>query len=91
MKKSIKDIDLKNKKVLLRVDYNVPINDKGEVDDDTRIKESLPTIKYLLEQNCSLVVMSHLGRPKGKVEPKYSLKPVAKKIETTFREKSFDG
>jgi len=87
MKKSIKDIDLKNKKVLLRVDYNVPINDKGEVDDDTRIKESLPTIKYLLEQNCSLVVMSHLGRPKGKVEPKYSLKPVAKKLKQLLGKK----
>lgn len=81
MKKSIKDIDLKNKKVLVRVDYNVPINDKGEVEDDTRIRESLPTIKYLLEQNCAIVLMSHLGRPKGKPEPRYSLKPVAKKLQ----------
>ncbi len=87
MKKSIKDIDLKKKKVLLRVDYNVPINDNGEVEDDTRIKESLPTVKYLLEQGCSLIMMSHLGRPKGKIEPKYSLKPVSKKLEQLLGKK----
>lgn len=87
MKKSVKDINLKDKKVLVRVDYNVPINDKGEVDDDTRIKESLPTLKYLLDQNCSLVLMSHLGRPKGKVDPKYSLKPVANRLESLLGKK----
>jgi 3-phosphoglycerate kinase len=87
MKKSIKDIDLKNKKVLVRVDYNVPINDKGEVDDDTRIKESLPTLNYLLEQNCAIILMSHLGRPKGKPEEKYSLKPVAKRLEELLKRK----
>jgi len=87
MKKSIKDIDLKNKKVLVRVDYNVPINDKGEVDDDTRIKESLPTLNYLLEQNCAIILMSHLGRPKGKPEEKYSLKPVAKRLEGLLKRK----
>lgn len=80
MKKSIRDVDLKNKRVLIRVDYNVPINDAGEVADDTRIKESLPTIKYLLEQNAAIIMMSHLGRPKGKPDPKYSLKPVAKRL-----------
>ncbi|MEN3013683.1 MAG: phosphoglycerate kinase [Endomicrobiia bacterium] len=80
-KKSIRDIDIKNKKVLVRVDYNVPINEKGEVSDDTRIKESLPTLNYLLQQNCAVIIMSHLGRPKGKPEPKYSLKPVAKRLQ----------
>jgi len=87
MKKSIKDIDLKNKKVLVRVDYNVPINDKGEVYDDTRIKESLSTLNYLLEQNCAIILMSHLGRPKGKPEEKYSLKPVAKRLEELLKRK----
>ncbi len=81
MKKSIKDIDLKNKKVLIRVDYNVPINENAEVEDDTRIRESLATIQYLIEQNCALIIMSHLGRPKGKPDAKYSLKPVAKKLQ----------
>lgn len=80
-KKSIKDIDLKNKKVLVRVDYNVPIGEDGEVSDDTRIKESLPTLNYLLQQNCAIILMSHLGRPKGKPDPKYSLRPVAKRLE----------
>ncbi len=80
MKKSIRDVDLKNKKVLIRVDYNVPINEVGEVADDTRIRESLPTIKYLLEQNAAIVIMSHLGRPKGKPDHKYSLKPAAKRL-----------
>jgi 3-phosphoglycerate kinase len=87
MKKSIKDIDLKNKKVLVRVDYNVPINDKGEVEDDTRIRESLPTLNYLIEQNCAIILMSHLGRPKGKPEEKYSLKPVAKRLEELLNRK----
>jgi len=81
MKKSIKDIDLRNKKVLVRVDYNVPLSENGEVEDDTRIRESLPTIKYLLEQNSAIVLMSHLGRPKGKPDPKYSLKPVAERLQ----------
>jgi len=81
MKKSIKDIDLRNKKVLVRVDYNVPVSENGEVEDDTRIRESLPTIKYLLEQNSAIVLMTHLGRPKGKPEPKYSLKPVAERLQ----------
>lgn len=80
MKKSIKDIDLSNKKVIMRADFNVPL--KGEIiTDDTRIRESIPTIKYILEKNgTSLILMSHLGRPKGKVVPEMSLKPVAKRL-----------
>ncbi|MCX7957223.1 MAG: phosphoglycerate kinase [Endomicrobia bacterium] len=84
-KKTIKDIDIANKKVLIRVDYNVPINDKGEVTDDTRIRESLPTLEYLLNKNCALILMSHLGRPKGKVDPKYSMKPVGKKLQELIK------
>lgn len=77
-KLTIKDIDLSGKRVLLRVDYNVPIKD-GVVGDTLRIEASFPTIKYLLEHDCSIVLMSHLGRPDGKVVDKYSLAPVAKK------------
>jgi phosphoglycerate kinase len=72
-KKTVKDIDLKNKRVLMRVDFNVPMAD-GKVTDDKRIKASLPTIQYVLEQGASLVLMSHLGRPKGGPDPEFSLK-----------------
>jgi len=79
-KKTIKDIDLKGKKVLLRADYNVPIGKKGEITDDYRIKKSLPTIQYLLSQNCSVVICSHLGRPSGPADPACTLKPVASRL-----------
>ncbi|RKX77716.1 MAG: phosphoglycerate kinase, partial [Spirochaetes bacterium] len=78
--KTVKDIDLKNKRVLMRVDFNVPVKD-GEVTDDTRIKAVLPTLKYIIEQEgTSVVLMSHLGRPKGEKKPEYSLKPVASRL-----------
>lgn len=81
MLRSIRDADLKNKVVLLRVDYNVPL--EGDVvKDDTRMVRSLPTINYLLENNASLILVSHLGRPEGKVIPNLSLKPVAKHLST---------
>ncbi|QQS19816.1 phosphoglycerate kinase [Candidatus Saccharibacteria bacterium] len=79
-KKTIRDIDVSGKKVLVRADYNVPLNDKGEITDDYRIQQSVPTLKYLLEHGAALILCSHLGRPDGKPDPKYSLFPVAKSL-----------
>lgn len=79
-KRSIKDIDVKGKKVLVRVDFNVPIDENGNITDDRRIREALPTINYLREQNAKVILMSHMGRPKGKFNMKYSLKPVAERL-----------
>ncbi|MDD5491384.1 MAG: phosphoglycerate kinase [bacterium] len=76
-KMNITDADLSNKKVLIRVDFNVPLDKQQNITDDTRIKETLPTIKYLLDKKCSLVLCAHLGRPKGKPVPEMSLKPCA--------------
>ena len=76
-KKTLKDIDVKGKKVLVRVDYNVPVDESGNITDDTRITASLPTLNYLLGQGASLILMAHFGRPKGKVNSKYSLRFVA--------------
>ena len=79
-KKTVKDIDLKGKKVLVRCDFNVPMDESKNIVDNTRIVAAMPTIKYLLENNCAVILSSHLGRPKGEFNEKYSLKPVAEEL-----------
>lgn len=87
----IKDLDVKDKKVLCRFDFNVPLSD-GEIEDDNRIKASLPTIRYLLENGAAVIMMSHLGRPGGEVVEKFSLRPVAKRLsEILETEVDFTG
>ena len=80
-KKTLKDIDLKGKTVLLRADYNVPLSNDGKITDDYRIKQSLPTIEYLLSQNVKLIICSHLGRPANSADTSCSLKPVAERLK----------
>ena len=79
-KKTVKDIDLKRKKVLVRCDFNVPMDEKQNITDNTRIVAALPTIQYLIENECAIILCSHLGRPKGEFKPEYSLKPVAEEL-----------
>ena len=79
-KKTVRDIDLKGKKVIVRCDFNVPQDENGKITDNRRIVSALPTIKYLLDQNCKIILCSHLGRPKGEVKPEFSLAPVAAEL-----------
>ena len=81
MKKTVRDVELKGKRVICRCDFNVPLKD-GKITDDTRIRAALPTIQYMLEQGASVILMSHLGRPKGKPNPDYTLAPVAVRLST---------
>jgi phosphoglycerate kinase len=79
-KATVRDIDVRGKRVLERVDFNVPEDESGHITDDTRIRASLPTIQYLLDHGACVVLMSHLGRPKGKIDEKYSLRSVAERL-----------
>src|SRR3954470_14978666 len=84
-KLSLRDIDVRGKRVLVRVDFNVPTEERDgriEITDDTRMRESLPTINYLREHGAKTILMAHFGRPKGKPVPKYSLRPVADHLHT---------
>ncbi|MCI5658552.1 MAG: triose-phosphate isomerase [Megasphaera elsdenii] len=80
MKKTITDVNVENKRVFVRADFNVPLDENCNITDDTRIQKTLPTIKYLLDHKAAVILASHLGRPKGQVVEKYSLKPVAKRL-----------
>jgi phosphoglycerate kinase len=84
-KKSVRDLDVRDKRVLVRVDFNVPIKD-GRVTDDTRIQRALPTIRHLLEEGARPILISHLGRPKGEPDPQYAMDPVAKRLEELLGE-----
>jgi len=83
----VEELDVKGKRVFLRVDFNVPLTEQGEIRDDTRIRASLPTITYLLGHGAKLIIASHLGRPKGKIDPKMSLKPAAARLASLIPNK----
>ena len=85
--KTIKEIDITGKKVFVRVDFNVPLDEQQNITDDTRIQAVLPTLRYILDNNAKLIIASHLGRPKGEITPKMSLSPVAKRLGRLLKTK----
>jgi 3-phosphoglycerate kinase len=85
MKKTIMDLDIKGKKVLMRVDFNVPLDADRKITDDSRIRAAMPSMRYVLKKGGKLILMSHLGRPKGEVKPEYSLSPVAEKLSELMK------
>lgn len=87
MKKTVKDIRLKGKTVLLRADYNVPLTEGGEIRDDYRIEQALPTLRYLLDQKCRVIICSHLGRPRDRHDLMFSLKPIASRLSTLLKQR----
>lgn len=85
-KQTIRDVPIDHQTVLVRTDYNVPLNKKGEIDDDLRIRASLPTLQYLLDHHCKVVIIAHLGRPEGR-DPKLSLEPIGERLQTLINRK----
>ena len=90
-KKTIEDISVCGKKVIVRVDFNVPFDAALNITDDNRIVGALPTIKYLIEKKAKVILVSHLGRPKGGYEEKYSMKPVAARLSQLLGKKCDNG
>ena len=88
MKKTVRDIDVKGRKVIVRCDFNVPQDKEGKITDDIRITSALPTISYLIEQGAKVILMSHLGRPDGEADMKYTLKPVADRLSELLGKES---
>ena len=85
MKKTLEDIDVKGKKVFVRADFNVPLDEHQNITNDKRIRATLPTIEYLLEHGAAVILASHLGRPKGQVKPELSTKPVAARLSELLK------
>jgi len=85
MKKTVKDVQIKGKRVLMRVDFNVPLDEKRNITDDSRITAALPTIEYVLQNGGKLILMSHLGRPDGEVMMEYSMAPVAERLSELLK------
>lgn len=84
-KRTVDALPIQGKRILVRVDYNVPLDEQGAITDDTRIRETLPTLNYLLEKGAAIILCAHMGRPKGQPNPKYTLQPVAKRLETILK------